>query len=152
MFKNQLLEQFLTRTSLSNLTHCVIESVFSPNTGKYGPGKTPYLKFFPTVTREHKESREQEPLHQERSFPLRISSVNVTKSAVFCEFSHIYWKNPSWKTSFFNFLCRSELVRNRDRKAPRVQLQKNMGNMRLRKLIPPPPLNETHLDVVRGLI
>ena len=30
-----------------------------------------------------------------RSFPLMISSVNVTKSP------DIYWRNPSWKTSFF---------------------------------------------------
>ena len=28
------------------------------------------------------------------SFPLRVSSVNVTKSAVSCEFGHIYWRNP----------------------------------------------------------
>ena len=35
------------------------------------------------------------------SFPLRISSVTVTKSAVSCRFGHIYWRNPSWKTSFF---------------------------------------------------
>ena len=27
---------------------------------------------------------------QKRSFPLRISSVNVTKSAVFCRLGHIY--------------------------------------------------------------
>ena len=33
------------------------------------------------------------------SFPLRISSVNVTK--VSCGSGHIYWKNPSWKTSLF---------------------------------------------------
>ena len=30
------------------------------------------------------------------SFSLRISSVNVTKSA-----GHIYWRNPWWKISFF---------------------------------------------------
>ena len=35
------------------------------------------------------------------SFPLRISSVNGTKSAVSCGFGHIYWRNPLWKTSFF---------------------------------------------------
>ena len=35
------------------------------------------------------------------SFPLRISSVNVTKSAGNCGFGHIYWRNPSWKTPFF---------------------------------------------------
>ena len=35
------------------------------------------------------------------SFPLRISSVNVTKSPGSCGFGHIYWRNPYWKTSFF---------------------------------------------------
>ena len=40
-------------------------------------------------------------LHKKWSFPLSISSVNVTKSAVFCGFGYIYWKNPLWKTSFF---------------------------------------------------
>ena len=28
------------------------------------------------------------------SFPLRVSSVNVTKSAENCGFGHIYWRNP----------------------------------------------------------
>ena len=41
------------------------------------------------------------PLHKKWSFPLRISSINVSKSAVSCEFCHIYW-NPSWK---LHFLC-----------------------------------------------
>ena len=40
-------------------------------------------------------------LHKKWSFPLRIFSVNVTKSAVFCGFGHIYWRNLSWKTWFF---------------------------------------------------
>ena len=31
---------------------------------------------------------------------LRISSVNLTKYAGNCVFGHIYWRNPSWKTSF----------------------------------------------------
>ena len=39
-------------------------------------------------------------LHKIRGFPLRISSVNVTKSAVSCGFGHICWGNPHWKTSF----------------------------------------------------
>ena len=39
-------------------------------------------------------------LHKKQSFSLRISSVNVTKSAVSCGFGHIYWRNPEWKTSF----------------------------------------------------
>ena len=40
-------------------------------------------------------------LHKKWSFLLRISSVNVTKSAGNCGFGHIYWRNPQWKTSFF---------------------------------------------------
>ena len=40
-------------------------------------------------------------LHKKRSFPLRISSVNVTKSAENCGLGHIYQRNPLWKTSFF---------------------------------------------------
>ena len=41
-------------------------------------------------------------LHKKWSFPLRISSVNVTKSAVSDSgLGHIYWRNPEWETSFF---------------------------------------------------
>ena len=40
-------------------------------------------------------------LHKKWSFPLRISSVNVTKSAGDCGFGHIYWRIHWWKTSFF---------------------------------------------------
>ena len=32
-------------------------------------------------------------LNKKWSFPLRISSVNVTKSAGSCGFGHIYWRN-----------------------------------------------------------
>ena len=39
--------------------------------------------------------------HKKWSFPLRISIVNVTKSATNCRCGHIYRKNPQWKTSFF---------------------------------------------------
>ena len=35
------------------------------------------------------------------SFPFKMSSVNVTKSAVSCGFGNIYWRNPEWKTLFF---------------------------------------------------
>ena len=35
------------------------------------------------------------------SFPLRIYSVNVTKSAIPCGFGHIYWRNPQWKIWFY---------------------------------------------------
>ena len=33
-------------------------------------------------------------LHEKWSFPLRRSSVNMTKPAVNCGFGHIYWRNP----------------------------------------------------------
>ena len=38
---------------------------------------------------------------QKWSFPLRIYSVNVTKSAVSYGFDHIYWRNPQRKTTYF---------------------------------------------------
>ena len=34
------------------------------------------------------------PVHQKWGFPLRISSVNVAKSAVSCGFGHIHWRSP----------------------------------------------------------
>ena len=40
-------------------------------------------------------------LHKKWSFPLRIFSVNETKSAGICGFGHVCLRNPSWKTSFF---------------------------------------------------
>ena len=36
---------------------------------------------------------------QKWTFPLRNSSINVTKSAWNFGFGHIYWRNLSWKTS-----------------------------------------------------
>ena len=48
--------------------------------------------------------------HKKWSFPLRNSSVNVTKSAASCRFFHIYWRNLLWKTSFkswYSSLCKS---------------------------------------------
>ena len=41
-------------------------------------------------------------LHKKWSFPLRNSSVNVTKSTVSFRFGHSYWRNPYWK---LHFLC-----------------------------------------------
>ena len=37
---------------------------------------------------------EQKSLHKKWNFPLRKSSVNVTKSTVSYVFDHIYWRNP----------------------------------------------------------
>ena len=39
-------------------------------------------------------------LQKKWSFPLRISSVNVTNSAFSCKFGHIYRRNPKCKSSF----------------------------------------------------
>ena len=43
----------------------------------------------------------QRPPHKKWSFPSRISSANVTKSAGNWGFGHTYWGNPKWETSFF---------------------------------------------------
>ena len=40
-------------------------------------------------------------LRKKWRFPLRISSVNVTKPAVSSRFAHIYRRNPLRKSSFF---------------------------------------------------
>ena len=77
-------------------------SVFSPNTGKYEPEETPYLDIFHTETFfdnfylcindygfYERSVIHLVTLHKKLSFPLRISSVNVTKSAGNCEFGHI---------------------------------------------------------------
>ena len=38
-------------------------------------------------------TNEYDALHKKWSFPLKISSENVTKSGVSCGFGHIYWRN-----------------------------------------------------------
>ena len=65
-----------------------------------GGFKTPYNNHTNLFHhRHHEQDRElskliwQLTLHKKWSFPLRISSVNKTKSAVSCGFGHIYWKN-----------------------------------------------------------
>ena len=44
---------------------------------------------------------------QKMKFPLRISSVNVTKSAVYEGFGDIYWRNSYGK---LNFLCSVSVI------------------------------------------
>ena len=44
-------------------------------------------------------------LHKKWGFSLRISSVNLTKSTVFCGFGHIYWKSL-----MENFIFRAVLL------------------------------------------
>ena len=43
----------------------------------------------------------QKSLLKKWNFSLRISSVNLTKSAGNCGFGHIYRRNPRWKNTFF---------------------------------------------------
>ena len=47
------------------------------------------------------EVQQKKTPHKKWGFPLRISPVNVTKSAVSSGFGHLYRRNPSWKTLFF---------------------------------------------------
>ena len=63
-----------------------------------------FLVFWGGTKWEHwkeKLSEQSIPRHKKWSFPLSISSVNLTKSAGNCRFGHIYWRNLQWKTSFF---------------------------------------------------
>ena len=46
------------------------------------------------LIRENVGQKKPVSLHKKWSFLLRISSVNVAKSAVSYGFGHIYWKNP----------------------------------------------------------
>ena len=59
------------------------------------------LKFLLSNCQNSWDSWEWHHWKQKWSFPLRISSVNVTKSTVYCGFDHIYWRNPQLKTWFF---------------------------------------------------
>ena len=47
-------------------------------------------------------------LHKKCSFPLRISTVNVIKSAISCWFGQIYWRNPL--TKYFIFCAVLEVL------------------------------------------
>ena len=42
---------------------------------------------------ELKSEQELSKLHKKLTFPIQISSVNVTKSTGNCGFGHIYWRN-----------------------------------------------------------
>ena len=51
---------------------------------------------------------------QKQEFPFqktRIFSVNVTRSAGYCEFGHIYWRNPKWKTCVVHYKSYELLVK-----------------------------------------
>ena len=79
------------------------------------------------------------PLPKNQSFPLKISSKNVSKSTISCRFGHIYWKNPQWKSLFFaqkslwtqtdfgDFRARS-CRSSRSQMFFRIDVQKNFAN------------------------
>ena len=54
-------------------------------------------------------------MHKKWNFSLSIFSVNASKSEGNCRFGHIYWRKPSWKTSFFvqwNIFCETVFLYN----------------------------------------
>ena len=51
------------------------------------------LPFIANTAKKEKTKKKTKTKNKNKnkiSFPLRISSVNLTKSAVFCKFSHVY--------------------------------------------------------------
>ena len=65
---------FLNLDSIRRFTDYT--SVFSPNTGKYGPEITPYLSTFHVVSTAQKVNA----LHKKLNFSLRIFSENMSKT------------------------------------------------------------------------
>ena len=49
---------------------------------------------YETISITLKKSNHNDVTAQKWSFPVRISSLNVAKSAGNCEFGHIYWRTP----------------------------------------------------------
>ena len=68
---------------------------------------------------------------QKWSFPLRISSANVIKSAVYCRFGHIYWRNSSQK---LHFLCSAKFC-NGEKYSVNLRIQSKHENSRIRKVV-----------------
>ena len=52
-----------------------------------------YFDTFQIECSPSKKTKTKKTLHKKRSFQLRISSVNVTKSRVSCRFGYIHWRN-----------------------------------------------------------
>ena len=83
-------------------------------------------------------------LEKNESFQVRISSVNVTKSAASCGFGHIYWRNPYWKTSFFVQWSSAtskkvpqpeEKMSNRDQRKNVRRLKKRLKETKIKKTV-----------------
>ena len=98
-------EQSCKQTILSIFWH---RWKFQVNTGEELAQLTNFLvqfslqDFFVRIVSMKKMIKDDKlTLYKKSSFPLRIYSVNVTKSAENCGFDHIYWRNPEWKRHFF---------------------------------------------------
>ena len=68
---------------------------------------------------ESNPTRGVSTVHKKWSCSLRISSVNVTNSAVSCGFGHIYWRNPQWKTYF---LCSAKVCNGENLQWSRLEI------------------------------
>ena len=71
-------------------------NLFLPKRGDYSPHRIKASFLWESPLKILKNT-----LHKKWSFALRISSVNVTKSAGNSGFGQIYWRNPECKTSLF---------------------------------------------------
>ena len=62
------------------------------------------------IWRRSLKTTDQNSLRKKWCFPLRVSSVNVTKSAVSCGFGHIYWKKSLMENFIFCTVISSEKI------------------------------------------
>ena len=86
------------------------------------------------------------------SFPLRISSVNVTKSAVSCGFGHIYWRNPIIENFIFcavQYLSR--VSKNRYKDVTKMQIIPNRWMITWRLMCNIRNVNFIKLQCLKGV-
>ena len=102
----QLENKFTTPSELISTLHPISRARARPTNTvifRFPPSPIPRLRGTPKILLIDVDELEIYHYTNKWSFPLRISSINVTKSAGNCEFSHIYWRNSERKTSFFFF-------------------------------------------------
>ena len=83
-----LFENLITLTFCNKTSWSIVSNVFCRSINII-PVNKPSLNSFKTLS----VKKDNYTLHKKWSFPLRISSVNVTKSAVSRGFGHIFWRN-----------------------------------------------------------
>ena len=82
--KEKLINQKFCRLVFDTIFALFLHLIFPSNA----------IAYFTQVISYHEYLNELFTLHKKRSFPLRISPVNVTTCTVPCGFGHIYWRNP----------------------------------------------------------